>query len=123
MSNSDEFSDGLRRLAVAGRRQHELLSCTDRQIGQLMFDHLWDEFELASAAMSIGMEATHRLFRSSAGERKPDEVLNDPDELPTCPRCGQPMLHYIGDGEPDYRKCTSLKCELKTPEPPTGEHE
>jgi hypothetical protein len=104
----------LGRLCGAGRLQGDIESLTDRQIGQLMFDVVWDALELVSPAMSISIEATYRLLRSPAGARAELEVLNDLDNLPDCPRCGESMLHYIGIGEPDYLRCTD--CGFKRPE-------
>lgn len=94
-----------------------LTALSDRQIGQLMFNHVGDDFCFGSPEASICNEATERLFRSKAGARGENEEFNDPIELPDCPKCGQPMMHYIGFNEPDYRKCVSLKCEHKIEEP------
>lgn len=92
-----------------GRR---LPTLADRQIGQLVWDVVLDDLGLVSPAMSISIEASERLFRSIAGARTTAR-LNVPGALPTCPQCGEEMMHFIGVGEPDYRQCASLNCEHK----------
>lgn len=81
-----------------------------------MFDVVWGEFDVVTPAMSISVEGTERLFRSRLRARGRNEVLNDPDKLSDCPICGNPMMHYIGIGEPDYRKCVTVGCGHKIAE-------
>lgn len=107
----------IERLCVAGGLQQRLEELNDRQVGQLMFDVVWDEFEIASPAFTITLEATHRLFRSSGGASTGEKRINDPGHLPSCPKCGEDMMHFIGIDEPDYRRCVSLVCRLKIEEP------
>lgn len=90
-----------------------LPSLTDRRIGQLVFDVVWDELGLVSPALRICIEAIERLFRSPAGARPEDEVFNDIDKLPICPQCGEGMMHFVGIE--DYDECVSLKCSHKIP--------
>jgi hypothetical protein len=100
--------DVLRSLSSTGKLQRNLESLSDRQVGQLMFDKVWEAVPMTSPAMSISIEATERLFRSQAGARTEEEVFNHPDKLQVCPDCGQPMLlRYVGIGEPDYSRCES----------------
>lgn len=85
-------------------------SLSDRQVGQLMFDHIGDEYAFGSPETAICNEATQRLFRSPAGARSIDEFFNDPHMLPLCPRCGEAMMRFVGIGEPDYLECVSTRC-------------
>jgi hypothetical protein len=100
-------------LGVTGVLQARLQELNDRQIGQLCWDYVWDVLPIVSPAMVITMEATHRLYRSpgqaSVGERR----MNDPSYLPRCPKCGEPMMSYIGIDEPNFQRCTSLRCAYK----------
>jgi formate dehydrogenase maturation protein FdhE len=100
-------------VAALGRVQQSLESLTDRQVGQLMFNHVWEALPMASSAMSISIEATHRLFRSQAGARGEHELLNNPENLPDCPQCKRPMLHYVGIGEADYRYCEACRYKIE----------
>ncbi len=113
--------NSLRALVTTGKLMRDLEALSDRQIGQLMFDVVWDVLDMVSPAFSISAEASERLFRSPSGSRDPDEVLNDPDKLPDCPICGQPMMRYIGIGEPDYLKCVTVGCGHRIVEPNKGE--
>ena len=99
-------------VASLGGIQQGLESLSDRQVGQLMFDRVWDELPMVSGCLGIAIEATERLFRSRAGARGEHEELNDIEHLPGCPLCGEAMLHYIGIGEPDYRKCNVCACKI-----------
>lgn len=92
-----------------------LSSLTDRQIGQLVFDVVWDELGLVSPALSICIEAIERLFRSPAGARPEGKRFNDINNLPACPVCEEDMLHYVGIDEPDYDQCSSVTCGHKVP--------
>jgi formate dehydrogenase maturation protein FdhE len=99
-------------VASLGGIQQSLESLTDRQIGQLMFDRVWNEVPMISGALGIVIEATERLFRSPAGVRGEHEEFNDIEHLPDCPLCGEAMLHYVGIGEPDFRKCNVCACKI-----------
>ena len=52
-------------LCCAGALSEALAEMPDRSIAKLMFDHVWDELNLLSPAMSICMEATQRLWGRS----------------------------------------------------------
>jgi hypothetical protein len=86
---------------------------TDRQVGQLVWNDVLDEVPMACRAWGIAAEAAERLFRSKAGTRLPEEVLNDINNLPECSLCGGEMLHFIGLGEPDFKRCE--RCGSKIP--------
>jgi hypothetical protein len=100
-------------LGATGALQERLPDLNDRQIGQLMFDIVWDELPLVSPAMTITTEATHRLFRSPGGASTGEQQFNAPDSLQCCPQCGEPMMRYFGIGEQDYQRCVALKCGYK----------
>jgi hypothetical protein len=78
-----------------------------------MFDEVWEVLPLVSPAMTITVEATHRLFRSPGQATTGEQQFNAPDALPRCPRCKEPMMRYFGIGEPDYQRCMALKCGCK----------
>lgn len=119
--HSDDFRtrvvESFFRSGDVGRRLRDL---SDRQIGQLMFDYVGDDFCFGSPQGSICSEATERLFRSPAGARADNEEFNNLNELPACPRCGSDMLHFVGIDEPDYRLCTGIECQHKIEEPNRG---
>lgn len=101
-------------LCATGSLQGKLQTLTDKQVGQLMFREVWEALPLASPAMSISIEATHRLYRSPGGASTGEKRLNDPHTtLPRCLHCAEPMLRYIGIDEPDFQRCTSLRCNHK----------
>ena len=52
-------------LSLAGALKKELASLPDKSIGQLMFDHVWNELNLLSPEMTICQVATERLIDSS----------------------------------------------------------
>ena len=54
-------------LRLAGLLKKELASLSDKSIGQLMFDHLWNELNLLSPEMTICSEATERLLERELG--------------------------------------------------------
>jgi hypothetical protein len=93
-----------------------LVRLSDRQIGQLMFDLVGDDFGFGSPEASICNEATERLFRSKAGARGENEEFNNLSHLPVCPKCGSDMLYFIGLDEPDFRRCTAVGCRHKIEE-------
>jgi formate dehydrogenase maturation protein FdhE len=99
-------------VAALGRVQQNLGSMSDRQLAQLCSDHLWDSFPMASAALCVLAEVTERLFRSQAGARQKNEVMNDLETLPKCPLCRGVMFHRVGFGEADYAKCEVCGCKI-----------
>jgi hypothetical protein len=109
------FETGMEELLLTGELMKKVQELTDRQIGQLVFDTVWDHIPLASTAMSVIAEATHRLFRSPGGSTVGEKRLNDPHDLLPCPKCGEPMMFFFGIDEPDFKQCVSLKCAYKEP--------
>jgi len=99
-------------VASLGRVQQSLESMSDRQIGQLMFDHIWDSLPMASAGLCVVEEATERLFRSEAGVRQKNEVMNDLNTLPDCPLCRGVMFHRVGFREADHLMCEGCGCKI-----------
>ena len=49
-------------ICLAGVLKKELASLPDTSLGQLMFDHVWNELNLLSPEMTICVEATERLL-------------------------------------------------------------
>lgn len=106
-------SPKLQDLLATAACQQSLRKRTDKQIGQLVYDYVWNELDLSTAAMAVAVEATHRLYRSSGGPSIGEPRLNEPDCLAVCPSCGSDMLRRIGIDEPDYYVCTALGCGNK----------
>jgi hypothetical protein len=51
-------------LIVAAQLRQYLACLNDRNIGRLMFKHVWDALSLTTPEMTITIEATRRLSRS-----------------------------------------------------------
>lgn len=49
-------------LLVAARLKQSLAALTDAEIGQLMFDHVWNDLNLLGPEMTVCQEATERLL-------------------------------------------------------------
>jgi hypothetical protein len=65
--------------------QERLAQLTDRQIGQLMFDHFGHDLGILQPEMTICQHATQRLFRSAGGCLTAEDVQR---QRPSCPQCG-----------------------------------
>jgi hypothetical protein len=61
---------------MAGRLKRKLALLPNEAIGQLMFDHVWNELNLLSPEMTICQEATERLLNSSSVVRTVKENPN-----------------------------------------------
>lgn len=99
----------LRRIGVlwaAGVLDKYLTQLTDRQVGQLMFDHVGRDLGIAQPEAAICGQATQRLFRSENGR-----LEEEPPRRPPCPECGSEMLLHFGIDEPDFFQCVYLGCE------------
>lgn len=99
-------------LLIAGLLEQRLRQLSDRQIGQLLFDHCGNDVGVLLPETVIHQHATRRLFRSPGG-RLTTEELEQERQRATCPRCGNEMLPHIGIDEPDFRQCVLLKCAHK----------
>jgi hypothetical protein len=98
-------------ILTAGVLDKHLAELSDRQIGQLMFDHVGHDLGIAQPEMTICQQATHRLFRST--NRSLIEQTTEQLGRPPCPKCGNEMLFHYGIDEPDFNQCVFLGCEHK----------
>jgi hypothetical protein len=101
-------------LLVAGLLDMRLAQLTDRQIGQLMFDHFGNDLGILLPETTICDHATRRLFRSAGGSFTTEDWEKQ-RQRPACPRCGNEMLPHVGIDGPDFRQCVLLKCGHKEP--------
>jgi len=99
-------------LFVAGMLDMRLAHLTDRQIGQLMFDHFRNHLGILRPETTICDHATRRLFRSTNGNFTAEEMEKQ-RRRPACPKCGNEMLLHYGIDEPDFLECVLLKCRHK----------
>jgi hypothetical protein len=98
----------LRRIGVlwaAGVLDKYLTQLTDRQVGQLMFDHVGRDLGIAQPEATICSQATQRLFRSRSGSLEGEFPLRRP-----CPECRNEMLFHYGIDESDYFECVYRGC-------------
>lgn len=63
-------------LLMAALLQKKLAALSNRAIGQLMSDHLWNELNLLSPEMTICQAATERLLNSSSVFKTEKENVN-----------------------------------------------
>ena len=100
-------------LFVAGTLDVRLSKLTDRQIGQLMFDHFRNHLGILLPETTICDHATRRLFRSTNGTFTAEEMEKQRQRT-TCPKCGNEMLLHYGIDEPDFLECVLLNCAAGT---------
>ena len=100
-------------LFVAGMLDMRLAKLTDRQIGQLMFDHFRNRLGILLPETTICDHATRRLFRSTNGNFAAEEMEKQRQRT-TCPKCGNEMLLHYGIDEPDFLECVLLNCAAGT---------
>ena len=110
--SENPFERLLGALFVAGVLDMRLSQLTDRQIGQLMFDHFRNDLEILLPETTICDHATRRLFRS-AGGRLTAEDIEKPRQGPACPKCRNEMLLHYGIDEPDFLECVLVNCGHK----------
>lgn len=96
-------------LLMAGMLEQRLRQLSDRQVGQLLFDHCGNNVGMLLPESVIHQHATQRLFRSPGGKLKPKDMERGAHR-PTCPECGNEMLLHYGIDEPDYLECVALSC-------------
>jgi len=99
-------------LLVAGLLDMRLAQLTDRQIGQLMFDHFGNDLGILLPETTICDHATRRLFRSAGGSLTTEDMEKQ-RQRPACPKCGGEMLLHYGIDEPDFVECVLLSCRHK----------
>ena len=110
----DLFERLLGTLSVAGMLDIRLAQLTDRQIGQLIFDLVGDQFCVLQPEMTICTQATRRLFRSAAGSLTTEDIESQ-RQRPACPKCGNEMLLHYGYeiDQPDFLECMLVNCRHK----------
>jgi hypothetical protein len=119
LSRKPGLSHLLEAFQAAAALKRKLKGLTDRQIAQLVFDHVSDELNLGSPSEVILQQAIERLFASSATSAPAEGRFSIFNEAFECPRCQFDMLPIVGIEEPDYWKCTLLSCGYKI-YPPVG---
>ena len=68
-SSKNPFERVVGALCLAVVLKKELAALSDTSLGQLMFDHVWNELNLLSPEMTICVEATERLLGHELGGR------------------------------------------------------
>ena len=102
-------------LWVAGTLKERLARLADRQVGQLLWDHVLDELTLFGPDATICEHAVQRLMRSEGGSwEERDNSLIDP-ATPPCPACDAETIYHIGIDEPDFLLCVRADCQHKEP--------
>jgi len=98
-------------LFVAGMLDMRLAKLTDRQIGQLMFDHFRNRLGILLPETTICDHATRRLFRSTNGNFAAEEMEKQ-RRRPACSKCGNEMLLHYGYeiDHSDFLECVFLNC-------------
>jgi hypothetical protein len=89
-----------------------LAQLTDRQIGQLMFDHFENDLGILQPEMTICTQAIQRLFRSAGGGLRTEDIESQ-RQRPACPKCRNETLRHYGIDEPDFLECVFLSCGHK----------
>jgi hypothetical protein len=102
-------------LWCAGTLKKKLAQLADRQIGQLVWDHVLDQLKVFGPEEAICEHAVQRLVRSGGGNwREQDDSLRDP-ATPPCPVCGSETTYHIGIDECDFLRCSRTECGHKEP--------
>ncbi len=102
-------------LWISGTLKKHLARLRDRQIGQLLWDHLLPELRVFGPEEAICEDAVKRLVRSGGGPwREQDDSLTNP-ATPPCPVCGSDTFYHIGIDEPDFLLCGLVDCGHKEP--------
>jgi hypothetical protein len=99
-------------LWAAGMLEERLAYLTDRQIGQLLFDHFGHDLGILQPEITICGHAIRRLFRSAGGKVTAQDIEKQ-WVRPACPKCGNEMLLHYGIDELDFLECVLLNCGHK----------
>ena len=105
MNSNHPFEQVVGTLWVAGTLKRRLAQLTDRQVGQLVWDHVLDELTLFGPDAAICEHAVRRLFRSEGGSWTDNDKSVMDEETPPCLACGSETVHHIGIDEPDFLLC------------------
>ena len=109
------FAQVVAALWVGGTLKRRLAQLTDRQVGQLVWDHVLDQLTLFGPDATICQHATERLFRSACGGWAEDDKSAMDEDTPPCPACGSETFYHVGIDEPDFLLCVRADCEHKEP--------
>ncbi len=97
-------------LLVSAVLEARLAEVSDRQIGQLMFDHFAPDLGIVQPEWTLCLQAIRRLFRSTGGKLTAQDVAQQ-RHRPCCPQCGEEMVLHYGVEEPDFYECGALDCQ------------
>jgi len=113
MNSKHPFEQVVCTLWVAGTLKRRLAQLEDRQIGQLLWDHVLDHLTLFGPDAAICEHAIRRLLRSGDGgwEEQDDSMIEA--AAPACPACGSETVYNVGIDEPDFLLCMRAECEHK----------
>lgn len=76
MHSENRFERVIGTLYVAGLLKERLDAVSDRAVGQLMFDYVWNDMNALSPELTICEVATDRLLNSSSCAKTKKENLN-----------------------------------------------
>ena len=113
MSSKHPFERVVCTLWVAGTLKRRLAKLTDREIGQLLWDHVLDELTLFGPDAAICEHAVRRLLRSMGGSWRENDTSVMDEDTPPCPTCGSETTYHVGIDEPDFLLCMRADCEHK----------
>jgi len=113
MDSKHPFEQVVCTLWVAGTLKLRLAQLTDRQIGQLLWDHVLDDLTLFGPDAAICEQAVRRLLRSEGGSWTEDDKSVMDEGTPPCSACGSETIYHVGIGEPDFLLCVRADCEHK----------
>lgn len=75
-------------LCVAGLLKERLAALPDEAVGQLMFDHVWNDMNVFSPELTICEVATERLRESTIAIASKAARVDTCETSLICPRCG-----------------------------------
>lgn len=102
-------------LLISGVLVERLNHLSDPSIGQLLLDEVWSRLNLLTPESTICLQAVDRLRRSGNSEITNEDIAREQQQPPSCPKCGNEMLHCYGIDEPDFFECVRLTCRYKKP--------
>jgi hypothetical protein len=105
LGSKHPFEQVVGTLWVAGTLKRRLAQLTDRQVGQLLWDHVLDELTLFGPDAAICEHAVRRLLRSENGSWNEREKSVMDEDTPPCPACGSETTYHGGIDEPDFLLC------------------
>lgn len=113
MDSKHPFEQLVGVLWVAGTLKGRLARLTDRQVGQLVWDHVLDQLTLFGPDAVICQHASERLFRSESRSWAEGDKSAMDEDTPPCPACGSDTTYHVGIDEPDFLLCVQADCGHK----------